>query len=228
VAGHGGGLGQVLELAPHRLDGDSADPGSQHGFAEDVHDLPAALVQDRLPAHLRRDKRPDGLWRDAVLSEELLAVRHLAHERCGLEEAGYEGGLVFGEQLGARGLQGPQLVLECCRAARPGDPVFPYPVFRCRLAAQSEQRPGLGADRRSPRPGFLFGRKLQAVLDPGDLRLPPAGPERLGELESGDARLLAQRAKSCPESAKRPGSGRFSQCLVSRSGQDARRAVIPR
>ena len=37
-------------------------------------------------------------------SEELLAVRHLAHERRGLEQAGHEGRLVFGEQLGARGL----------------------------------------------------------------------------------------------------------------------------
>jgi len=156
-----------------------------------VHDLTAALVQDRLPAKLCRDKRPDGLWRDAVLGEELLAVRHFAHERCGLEKTGYERGLVFGEQLGARGFQGLQLVLERCRAAGPGDPVFPYPVFRGRLAAQSEQRPGLGADHRGPRPDFLFGRKLQAVLDPGDLRLPPPGPKRFGELEAGNARLFA-------------------------------------
>jgi len=191
VAGQGGGLGQVLELALHRLGGDPADPGPQYGLAEDVHDLAAALVQDRLPAHLRGDERPDGLGRDAVFGEELLAVRHLAHERRSLEEAGHEGWLVFGEQLGTRSLQGPQLVLERCRAARPGDPVFPNPVFRGRLAPQSQQRPGLGADRCSPRPDFLFGRKLQAVLDPGDLRLPPAGPERLGELEAGNTRILA-------------------------------------
>lgn len=36
VAGQGGGLGQVLELALHRLGGYPADPGPQHGLAEDV------------------------------------------------------------------------------------------------------------------------------------------------------------------------------------------------
>ena len=191
MAWQGGGLGQVLELALHRLYGDPADPGPQHGLAEDVHDLAAALVQDRLPAELRRDKRPDGLRRNAVLGEELLAVCHLAHERRSLEKARHESGLVFGEQLGARGLQCPQFILERCGTARALDPVFPYPVFRRCLAAQSEQRPRLGADRFRPRPDVLFGRKLQAVLDPGDLRLPPSGPERFGELEAGNPRLLA-------------------------------------
>jgi len=181
----------VLELASHRLDGDPADPGPQHGLAEDVHDLAAALVQDRLSAHLRRDKRPDSFGRDAVFGEELLAVRHFTHERCGLEQAGHEGWLVFGEQLSTGGLQGPQLILERCGTAGSGDPVFPYPVFGGCLAAQSEQRPGLGADRRSPRPDFLFGRKLQAILDPGDLRLAPAGPKDLGELEAGNTCFLA-------------------------------------
>jgi hypothetical protein len=160
MTGHGGGLGQVLKLAPHRLDGDPADPGPQHGLAEDVHDLAAPLVQDRLPADLRRDKRPDGLRRDAVLSEELLAVRHLAHERRGLEQARHERGLVFSEQLSTRGLQGAQFVLERCGTARAIDPVFPHPVLCGRLPAKGEQRPGLGADRRRPCLDLILGRKL--------------------------------------------------------------------
>jgi hypothetical protein len=36
----------VGKLAPHGLDGDVADPGAQDRFADDVHDLPAAFVQD--------------------------------------------------------------------------------------------------------------------------------------------------------------------------------------
>ena len=217
----------MLELAAHRFDRDLPDAGPQYGLAEDMHDLAAAFIQDGLPADLRCDERPDGLRRDAVLGEELLAVRHLPHESCGLKQAGYERGLVLGEQPRARGLQGPELVLERRGAPRATDPVFPYSVLSGRLPAKSEQRSGFSADRRGPCPDLLLGRKLQAVLDPGDLRLPPALPEHPGELEAGNAGLLAESPKPRPESAKGWASGCFSQCL-SRSGQDARRAGIRR